>query len=240
MRQMRRAHLETLLANQAHPEKDRTGSATNSVAGSLRFLAVADFVLDGDVSSFRGLSAKAANQRLSLLVRGCDGEQISPSYLSMSNFKSMLTALAAGEFSLAYAIAQNMTAKYDSYDDALTRALGRSIKYAVLDEPDEMRAWTDRLVKVCEKNKYSAFHGYASTMQSIAGQDVEGVRNGLASIVAGHSKLCRPGALFSYTEDELLCMWGIGMSNLAASRGLHVELDHALIPRELMVQPQGA
>lgn len=236
---MRRVHLETLLANQAHQEKDRTGSATNSVAGSLRFLAVADFVLDGNASSFRELAANAANQRLGLLVRGCDGEQISPSYLSMSTYKSVLTALAAGEFVLAHALAQKMGAEYDSYDDALTRALGRSLKYAILDDPGETLVWTDKLVKVCAESKHSAFQGYASTMQAIAGGNIRNVRDGLFSIVGGHAELCRPSALFHSTEDEFLCVWGIGMANLAAFRGLHVEFDHTLIPETLIIPPQG-
>ena len=47
--EMRKKHLKQLYVNQSDPAKDKSGSATNSLVGTLRFLAVADYVLKKDI-----------------------------------------------------------------------------------------------------------------------------------------------------------------------------------------------
>lgn len=51
--QVRHKHLAQLRADFSQLEKDKNGSATNSLVGTLRFLAVADYVLSKDIAGFK-------------------------------------------------------------------------------------------------------------------------------------------------------------------------------------------
>src|SRR4051794_5815259 len=91
---MRKEHLITLRANAADPAKDKTGTATSSVQGTLRFIGVAEFSVAGDVTAFRKHLAETAALGLRILERYDAGETVDPSYVSMLRYKDVLNALA--------------------------------------------------------------------------------------------------------------------------------------------------
>ena len=43
---------------------------------------------------------------------------------------------------------------------------------------------------------------------------------------------CKRGGVFKDTEDEALCVWGVGVANLVRHRGLLVDALPPLIPQE--------
>jgi hypothetical protein len=106
--EMRKKHLKQLYVNQSDPAKDKSGSATNSLVGTLRFLAVADYVLKKDIVGFRSKLSEAAGLRSKLFNRFDAGEAISPSYVSMLSYKALCNALASGDLQLANELANHM------------------------------------------------------------------------------------------------------------------------------------
>src|SRR5690606_38720826 len=100
-----RKHLAQLGSNVLDPSKDKGGAATTSLAGTLRFLAVAEFKLEGNVEGFRRLLGRSANCRLGLFKRSINGESIPSSYLAMVSYKYLLDALASGDHELAKELA---------------------------------------------------------------------------------------------------------------------------------------
>ncbi len=115
----RRRRLDQLRANQSESVKDANGSASNMLAGALRFLAVAEYVLNKDVKKFQSYLSESAELRCRLFQRYDAGDRISPSYVSMLAYKYLFAALAAGDNSIAKDLAarmggrQEIEAEYD-------------------------------------------------------------------------------------------------------------------------------
>ena len=96
--EMRREHLVTLRANADNPEKDRNGTSSSSLRGTLRFIGVSEYVVSHNATLFRRYLSDAAKVQLSLFERQSRGEPIDESYLVMLSYKDLLNSLAAGDF----------------------------------------------------------------------------------------------------------------------------------------------
>jgi hypothetical protein len=87
----------------------------------------------------------------------------------------------------------------------------------------------------CQRKGNSSFEGYATTFQGILNRELDLTQEGLLSIGKGHKNLIKRGGVFNGTSDEVLCVWGVDMANLARSRGLQVTAVPPFIPVELLV-----
>lgn len=236
--QMRRKHLTQLRANCAAPEKDRGGSASNSLAGTLRFLAVADFILDKDLAAFRFELSEAAELRRKLFGRFDAGEPVSPSYVSMSSYKALFNVLAAGDKSLAMEFSQCMGGREvieNEYDRPFDMTLGYTLKTLLATDDTAAARYLDAFETICQESANTDFKGYAIVLRAILNQDVSAANEGFAELLFGHKRQCKNGGLFKDSEDEVLCVWGVGLANLARMRGLAVQPNDPLIPVDLLI-----
>lgn len=232
-----RADLDLLRSKVGDPVKDRNGSASNSLAGSLRFLAVADYVLDKNVPAFREQLTEAAALRLKLFERFDAREPVSPSYVSMMAYKPLLNALAAGNEALAQNFAARMGGRQAielEYDRPFDRAFGYGLKAIVTRNATDARHVLRELDQACKEPENIDFNGYAKALHSIIERDVGLLPLAFDEIVAGHKKQSVGAGLFKDTEDELLCVWGVAVANLARWNGLPAPADNALVPLELV------
>lgn len=236
--EMRRKHLAQLKANCANLVKDKDGSASNSLVGSLRFLAVADYVLHRDIPAFRNQLIEAAHHRVRLFERIDAGEAISPSYVSMMSYKALLNALAAGDQSVARALAALMggrDAVEQEYDRPFDIALGYTLKSILAGDGIAAMSHVEALESACRDPENQDFMGYAKALKAIVTQDADLLQDGLKEVLAGHKRQSKGSGLFKDTEDEVLCVWGVGLANLARMSGLPVGTDDPLIPGDLLV-----
>lgn len=232
-----RADLHFLRSKISDPLKDKTGSASNSLAGSLRFLSVADYVLGKDVSAFRGQLSEAAMLRLKLFERYEAGEPISPSYVSMMAYKPLLNALAAANQGLAQDLAAHMGGRdaiEAEYDRLFDQAFGYCLKGIVVHDAAAARRALQDLEQACKESENSDFKGYVMALRSIIERDADVLPQAFEEIVAGHKKQSVGTGLFKDTEDEVLCVWGVAVANLARWNGLPVPNPNPLLPAELM------
>jgi hypothetical protein len=237
-------------ANAADKLKDREGTYTNNLGKHHRFLGIAMFLVDRDVSAFRSHLAKSAESKLSHFQRAQAGEPVDGSYLSMLAFNQLFDALAASAFPLAINLATIIGGRADieqEHDTPFTRAMGYALKETVLDEGgaavDQLNALVagpERALDSQEERdpeeglKYTDFRGYASTMQGIRARDERAVNTGLATIAEGHMRQSKRGR-FCDDDDKYLCVWGLALANLARHRGIPVQIKHTLIPTELII-----
>lgn len=238
MREMRRKHLPQLRANCASPEKDRNGSATNSLTGTLRFLAVADYVLEGNVQACKAGLAEAASLRKQLLDRFDSGESISPSYVSMLTYKGLFNALASGDAAVSRELAERMggrEAVESEYDRPFDIAMGYALKAVLADDDGASRPYVEALERACQEPENADFKGYASVLRAILSQDAKSGESALDEVIAGHRRQSKGRGLFKDTEDEVLCVWGVGIINLARMRGLAIGSREPLVPADLLL-----
>lgn len=232
---MRRKHLAQLENNALDPGKDKGGAATTSLANTLRFLAVAEFKLEGDVEGFRRLLGRSVCCRLGLFKRSISGESIPSSYLAMVSYKYLLDALASGDHELAKELASVMGGRKaieDENDHPFDQALGYAIKSVILDADDKVEK-IRRLKDVLRGPYGNDFIGYAEALEAIVSMDSGLFQDALEGLLVGHKRQCRKGGVFKDSEDEILCVWGAGLVGLAKSRGLLVRIEDSLLPAAL-------
>lgn len=237
LREMRRKHLAQLRLNQSIPGRDKDGSTSDSLAGSLRFLGVADYVLDKNVPAFREQLSEAAELRLKLFERFDAGEAISPSYVSMMAYKPLLNALAAANEALARSLAARMggrEAVEAEYDRPFDRALGYCLKSILARDSVGAQRALQELDRACKEPENVDFSGYAKALRSIIERSPDMLPEAFDEIIAGHRKQSLGTGLFKDTEDEVLCVWGVAVANLARWSGLPAPGADSLVPAELM------
>lgn len=230
--------LPMLRSNAENPERDANGSASSSLANSLRFMGVAEYVLRGDVACFRAKLAESARMSLRLFQRHGAGEPVSGSLVTMLAYKELLDALAAGDFPLARDLAEEMggrDALEQEHDHPFDYALGYALKAAVLADGDQLQASIDAFEQQCAAPENANFVPYATLLSAIASADTIAANAALADLVKAHAKESKGQGVFKDSEDEVLCVWGIGLTNLARHRGMPVEPVPPLIPGDLLV-----
>jgi hypothetical protein len=233
-----RKHLDVAIANSRDPDKDKHGSCSNLLAGQLRCIGVADFVLVGDVASFRKHLSGAAEIQAKLFGRHAAGEAVDASYVSMLAYQRLFDALAAGNNALASSLASLMGGRDDiekKHDHRFDYAMGYTLRAFVLRHSEEMTSWASNFSEISDRESRGDFRGYAQVFKSILDSDPVAAGDGMRKIVEGHKRQCKGAGVFAFTDDEYLCVWGIGMSNLARSYGLTIEPIPPLIPGELLI-----
>jgi hypothetical protein len=234
-----REHLEheaKIAATPKAPDFDRTGCATSGSIHALRFRGVAEFVLNRDVGSFRSRLSAAAKLKLEMFVRAEAGEPIDWSYLTLLNYQDVLNGLAAGDFETAARICEcvlKRPAKEIRKCHRFDVAIGSVIMSAVLDDKQELPASVARFSELCQEKGNKDFIGYSGTFECLLQSNVDPIQEYFEQIIAGHKRQSKRG-VFNCTEDEVLCVWGIGVANLARSRGMIVNGIPPLIPTELL------
>lgn len=236
--EMRREHLVMLLENARDPEKDREGHSTSSLQGTLRFIGVAEYVLMHSIQEFRSYLSQTAQLGLRLLERFERGEPIKPSYVSMLKYTDILNALAAHNWATADSISSRIGGRPEleaEFDHPVDRFFGYALRACVLNNTTaEMAEWVDRLEASCRDRDNIWFKGYPLAFRGIMAKDSAMTNEGLKMINDLHPKLTKRSGVFRDTEDELLCVWGIAIANLARRHGLQVECHSSLIPEDLI------
>lgn len=221
-----------LLAN-----REINGRASVRLAGELRFLAVADYKLDHDIPAFRRGLRECGELFVRLFERLDAGEPISGSYLSMITYQRLFNPLAAGDMAQSMRLAGMMGGREaieKAEDNSFTRAFGYALKHLVEDKPDLAAPHVAALAQITRRSS-RRFDGYATVMQALIEQNLQAALFGFNQIVTDHPRLTKGGGFFQNSADEVLCVWGVGLANLARARGLMVNIDNAWIPGDLLV-----
>lgn len=228
----------TVRKNAEDITKDVGGNSSAALASTLRFLGATEYLAYNDVSSFKKNLEESAEIYRNLFVRYNSGEPISESYVSMTAFQHVFDALAVGNFELAQSFASLMGGRDEiekRNDHPFAYAFGYALKAFVLGNQPEMEINADEFSEVCRGDGNFDFSGYADMFQAILRKNNTEANNAVASILKGHVKQSKGRGVFKYTDDEHLCIWGIGITNLARSYGLQVHPSPPLIPPELVI-----
>ncbi len=236
--ELRRGTLPVLEANAQDAEKDRNGCSSSSLASSLRFLGVAEYVVNGNIDAFRELLGAAAEHRDSLLKRFLNGEPIDRSYVTMLSYMHVLNALAANKLDVAHSIVMKLGGRDEiekEQDHPFDLAFGYCLKAVVEINSASMDEWCARFLDECSSEDNADFRGYAQALDAIRRHDLDALHMALENVVNMHSNQCKVGGVFHGTEDECLCVWGVAIANLAKAKQLAVTLESPIVPRELVV-----
>jgi len=231
-----RSMLPELRNNTSDLDSDVDGSASFMLANTVRFLAVAEYVLNKDIESLRSGLKESANIQLNLFERFEVNEPIDPPYVSMLSYKELFDALASGERELSRKLAIHMGGRLEiekEFDHPFDRSFGYVLKAFTLDSKDK-EEYLSKFFSECEKKGNSNFLGYSMILEGILENNEEKGRAGLKELFIGHRNLSKGRSIFKNSEDELLCIWGLGMVNLASYYDLSIFVSDPLIPEDLI------
>jgi hypothetical protein len=209
------------------------------IPGDCHFLGFAAWHIDKDVAAFRAYISESVRITANIIERFDAGDPIDQSYVSMIVYQELLSGLAAGDFEGSMKLAALMGGRIKAEkeeDSNITLAFGNALKFVVLGEPEgEARRWVDELTIQCSAKQSLNYIGYPRILRSILDNDRAAAQAGFVELLAGHRKLSKGNGFFAGTEHEALCIWGIGLANLARWRGLEIAFSDDLIPQELLV-----
>jgi len=218
--------------------KDRDGVNSSMLMLLSRSMGIAEYILNGNASGFRLRLKDSAILSLSLFQRSDNGEPIAKSLVAMTAYKDLLTALAAGELNLASALAtiiggRDKLEKY--HDHPFDDTFGYTLKWFVLKNGPEMDHWLELFRDVCRTKAPGGFAGYVELFEAIRHGSREEAAAALPALIRGHERMSKRG-IFALTADKHLCVWGLGLVNLARGMyGLDVPAAPPLIPADLLV-----
>jgi hypothetical protein len=233
-----REDLSVLLKKAEMPDRNIKGLFTLGVSSKLRGIGVIAYLVEKDVKVFRSSLVESAKWRAKLFDRFDAGDPISPSLVSMHTYKELYDALASGDMGVARAFAERMGGRREAeqeHDRAFEIAMGYALK-AILAEDDVVAlARLADLEQACQHKDYVNFAGYVPVLRAIVSRDSAAAEVAFPELLSGHRRESKGQGLFSDTEDEFLCVWGVGLLNLAHARGMDVKVDDPLIPMELVM-----
>ena len=221
----------------ADPEFNRAGGGTSGLKGSVRLIGIMDYLMKGDIKSFRKGVSEGASLELSQYVRFDAGEPINPSYVSMMGYKELFDALGAGDFETARALSDRLGGRPEiekEFDHPFTIALGYLLKSFVDGDGENVKRDRIEAFRQCQGRNWG---GYTQLFEAILNDDLDQAQAAFPEIIAGHKRESKGQgmSMFDGSEDQFLSVWGIGMANLARSHGLPVQIDDPLIPADLLV-----
>ncbi|PQO45089.1 hypothetical protein [Blastopirellula marina] len=229
--------LPVIQANASNPATDQDGCSTDMLLLDFRFLGVAEYILQGAVKSFRELLLKSSQLQSRQFARFDQGEPIDESFVTMLAYQSLFDALAADDKEQAKLLASQMGGRpvlEKKYDHPSDRILGYTLRAFVLQDIDQMQAWTPKLLAQSQKKNEAALVGFAHVFEAILADDSDRANLGFQELIEGHKRRSKGRGVFANTPHEVLCLWGIGLARLAQSHGLKVDAIPPLMPLDLI------
>ncbi len=230
--------LPTLYKN-AEKKDDKTGIASSMLVLTLRFIGIAEYIVEHNVLSFKNRLNESSSLMKDLFERFNSGEPIDESFVAMLSYKELFNSLAAGNFELAQSLASLMGGRdaiEKDHDHPFDYALGYTLRAAVLNRADELNYRIKEFESITDESENKDFRGYTVSFKGILSRNDSITNEGLKLIVEGHKNQCKRGGVFaSSIADKALCVWGIGMANLARFYSIESTSTPPLIPDDLLV-----
>lgn len=229
--------LAPALQREQSSERNRAGYHTASVSDKYRRIGAIGYLIEKDAEAFRANLIAATRYRMKLFDRFDAGDPIAKSFVTMFNYKELLDALASGDMDIAREFASKMGGRGEAElknDRPFETAMGYGLKALVAGDDAAALEWFQSLEKACTHKDYVNFAGYVPFLRAIAERDSKAAEAALPAMLAGHKRECKRTGMHNGMEDEFIFVWGIGLINLALSRGMDITVQNPLIPNELI------
>jgi hypothetical protein len=219
---------------------DSNGSSMFLVSEELYFLGVASYIQSGDIKLYRSYLVESS-ELVNRLFKIPFNKNSSSQLFVLRRYKEIFIALSVGSFMNAIEISKVLGGRYElekEFDDEFSQAVGYTLKKLLHDDTN----WTSqRLLDIKQaaiRFKMPGFAGIGDIFQGIINSDQELIDFGFKKFLQEYKKQCKGHGMFVGLTEELLCVWGIGLANLVLYKGMKVNVEDDMMPRELLVYQQ--
>lgn len=222
------------------PIKNANFFSTAGWSSDLSGLGKAEYVLNKNVVLFQQYLRESVLVEQELFENFEQGKRVDPSYVAMTGFDVLFEALASGDVAVAKGFAKHLGGRPEiekTHTMPFAIDFGYTLKYFTEDADIQLKkTYLENLAAHCQTKRFSPFSGYVTVFEAILEKDLAKANAGFKEIVRKHDEEAhgRGDRYFNGRIDEDICVWGIGLANLAIHYGLPVDIDDPLIPKELL------
>jgi hypothetical protein len=164
-----------------------------------------------------------------------------PNFKTYYPMSEVLMSLSSGDKKLINIFSVFLDDNHD-YDEKPSSHpapwLYRCLIVLVLDRyNDQFPTFMEKLKKGYSTKKWGKLMPYAELIDAIWTRDEVAFHTTLETLANTHKSMLR-GLFSDEIEQKLLCLWGIGLCQLARIKGMNIDFDHEYIPRELISAPK--
>lgn len=218
---------------------------TAKYSSKLSTLGKFEYLLNQNVALFKQYLKESVLIEQELFENFDQGKGVTASYVSLVGFWRLFEALASGDMGVAKGFAKHLGGRPEiekAHSTPFQIDFGYTLKYFVENADLFLKkTYLEKLAADCKMKDYTAFSGYVTVFEAILEKNLEKAELGFKEIIKGHVQESRGRGerYFKGSEEEDICIWGIGLANLAIYYGLPVNIQDPLIPKELLLPSSG-
>lgn len=200
-------------------------------AGTLKSLGICEYLINHNTEMSKNYfyNSVVAARRVLELYDANNGLEVTMG-VSMMNFWSLYQGIISENEEATIAFAEVMGGRDEMEKKATTKHvynLGYALKYIVLNENDK----AENYVQQIEKNKSDTYNvGLDEIFRGLLELDNAKTQSGLEKRLANHKR----SREFKNTPDEFFSIEVVALTKLAESKGLKIDLDDVIAPREVI------
>jgi hypothetical protein len=246
-------------------EENKDGWRTYLLARSYRLIGSAEYLVNNDIKKFRKNLSLSCQTMAENFLRLDNNDIETTYWVDFKKIIFLLDGLASGDMEASLYFSKLLGGRDEFEQSCLKHQpqgwefLAYSMKFIlegchvkphpksgiplmIFDGKCERKLrewpWVDMLKDSCyEENKYfKNFRGIPDILDGILDNNLELIDKGFQQLIKDHRKEC----IGEYKEfdckvDQDLYIWAIGLTNLCRHKGLDVQIDHPLVPAELLI-----
>ena len=197
-------------------------------------LAIGEIVIHCNIKEAKKcfyLSAKC--QQVGLLAFEKYPVEVSESYVSIRNYRQLMCALISDHTEFIQEFAQQIggRAKIDrEHAHPFDRHVGYAVKWLVLGEDDQVMPHIEKLRKMGTGKPVNQYSIYANLLQALVDNNQAGIQVELERLLKSH----RRNRYNKNSPEEIFCIPAAAFAKIALMRGMQVEIDDPLCPKEVL------
>ena len=202
------------------------------------------YMLNEDRSFFFENISKSVECTLKLLEQHEYLAEEDSSRLGVQHEENLLSAFICTDFTSAKQIADYNGPYVELGDVTYHYQILYYFCHTIVVAPEELETLLPYLDAYIEhpRKEERYYKGYGQVIKAIIQRDEEALHAGATKVLEDHVNLTGEdnADTFGFGPDSYICLWLLGLLNLAIALGMKVDIDHKYLPKDLLADPKEA
>ena len=197
-------------------------------------IGIGELVVKENVKSMKKnfyLSAKCRQKIIDLYES--NPSEVSDSLVSILNYRQLMAAIISDHTQFIQEFAKQIGSreKIDKeHAHPFDYHVGYAVKWLVLGEDEKVPKHIEKLKQIGTGRKMNRYRIYADLIQALIDKNQENVQEGLERLLKSH----KSDNLYIDTPEELFSIPVAAFAKMALMRGIQVEIDDPICPKEVL------